>query len=52
MATPKSIFITCQGTRGDVQPYCNLGASLLERGWRVMLGAPAEFKASFKNNRC
>jgi sterol 3beta-glucosyltransferase len=42
---PKSIFITCQGTRGDIQPYCHLGVALAERGWRVLFGAPAEFSS-------
>jgi sterol 3beta-glucosyltransferase len=41
----KSIFITCQGTRGDVQPYQALGRALQESGWAVAVGAPAEFKA-------
>lgn len=42
---PRSIFITCQGTRGDVQPYCNLGMALAEAGWSVLLGAPPEFQS-------
>lgn len=41
---PRSIFITCQGTRGDVQPYVNLGVALSNAGWSVLLGAPEEFR--------
>lgn len=41
---PRSIFITCQGTRGDVQPYVNLGVALSSGGWSVLLGAPEEFR--------
>lgn len=44
LGTRKSIFITCQGTRGDVQPYVNLGLALVEEGWSVMIGAPPEFR--------
>lgn len=40
----KSIFIACQGTRGDIQPYVNLGTYLLEQGWSVLIGAPPEFR--------
>jgi sterol 3beta-glucosyltransferase len=40
----KKIFITCQGTRGDVQPYTNLGSYLVTKGWSVTIGAPGEFE--------
>lgn len=40
----RSIFFTCQGTRGDVQPYCHLGQMLQKNGWSVALGAPPEFE--------
>jgi UDP:flavonoid glycosyltransferase YjiC (YdhE family) len=40
----KSLLITCQGTRGDVQPYQQLGMTLQHNGWTVTLGAPPEFK--------
>jgi len=43
-ANKKSIFITCQGTRGDVQPYVNLGLALIEDGWSVLIGAPEQFR--------
>ena len=39
----RSIFITCQGTRGDVQPYQHLGMALQRNGWSVTIGAPPEF---------
>jgi len=32
------------GTQGDVQPFLALGRELLERGHRVLLGAPANFQ--------
>lgn len=44
MTHNKSIVITCQGTRGDVQPYVALSLALQSRGWGVVLGAPPEFE--------
>lgn len=41
----KSIFFACQGTRGDVQPYANLGCYLASCNWNVSIGAPPEFKS-------
>ena len=43
-ARRRSIFIACQGTRGDVQPYVLVGLGLQRDGWAVLLGAPGEFR--------
>jgi sterol 3beta-glucosyltransferase len=40
----RSIFVACQGTRGDVQPYVLVGLGLQRDGWDVLLGAPGEFR--------
>jgi UDP:flavonoid glycosyltransferase YjiC (YdhE family) len=48
--SPGTIFFTCQGTRGDVAPYTNLGVELAARGWRVTVGAPPEFATFVLNS--
>ncbi|HEY4109557.1 glycosyltransferase [Puia sp.] len=39
-----TIGIYTYGTRGDVQPYIALALALLEKGHRVVLAAPTDFK--------
>jgi sterol 3beta-glucosyltransferase len=40
-----TIGIYTYGTRGDVQPYIALALALMEKGHRVVLSAPGDFKA-------
>ncbi len=39
-----TIGIYTYGTRGDVQPYIALALALIEKGHKVVLSAPADFK--------
>lgn len=47
---PKRAFLTCQGTRGDVQPYLNLAMTMIQSGWEVTIGAPEPFRSMVEAN--
>ncbi len=47
--TGKRVAISTIGTQGDVQPYLALAVALRERGYQVVVGAPADFEELTKS---